>query len=166
MASAELTKNFELGLTFDSLNFKWVEFSPETPPLTQSNLEAAANGGRVPYKYTFHGTYHLPLDSHIGDISLKANWAWQAEQSIACCIRGAPGSVIPAYGILNLSADWNRIGGSAVDAQLFATNVLNKTYTTSAGYDGYYLAGMSASVYGPPRMYGIRLRCMFGADAK
>jgi iron complex outermembrane receptor protein len=165
-ALAQLTRDFELGLTFDFLNFRYLEFSPATPSFFVKALEAPTNAGRVPYKYTVNASYHLPFDPHIGNISLKAHWAWQAEQSIDTDVRGAPGSVVPEFGILNLAVDWNGIVDSSVDLQLYATNALNKTYATGAGFEQYYSAGNSATIYGQPRMYGIRLRYRFGADAK
>jgi len=64
-----------------------------------------------------------------------------------------PGSFLPAYGLLGLRADWQRVWGSHLDLAVFATNVTNKTYRI-ANEDLYSTIGTSTTVYGEPRMYG------------
>ena len=61
-------------------------------------------------------------------------------------------------------ADWNRIAGSPIDASFFMTNVSNKDYVT--GGNAIYLgSGYNTEAYGEPRMYGVRVRYNFGAEA-
>jgi hypothetical protein len=52
-----------------------------------------------------------------------ANWHWQDHFGD---FLGT--SQIPSYGLLNLSLDWKQIAGKPIDAQLFCSNALNKTY--------------------------------------
>jgi iron complex outermembrane recepter protein len=58
--------------------------------------------------------------------------------------------------------NWDKIGSSPVDAQLFVSNALNKTYESG----GIGLIGVSEVTYGDPRLYGIRVTYRFGAEAK
>ena len=71
-------------------------------------------------------------------------------------------SQIPAYGLLNLSLNWDKINRSPFDAQIFVSNALNKTYISG----GIGFLGFEESTYGDPRLYGIRVTYRFGAEAK
>ena len=68
----------------------------------------------------------------------------------------------PAFSLLNVSADWQAIMGSRIDASLFVTNAQDKVYI--AGNRPFYTnLGLSGQFYGEPRMYGVRVKYRFGA---
>jgi len=145
----------QVGAAFDYLNFKYTEFAAGVDGPT---LEAQKSGNRPPRKYGVNARYHLPVGQKLGEISVRGNWNWQ-DDSLAV----PSGTPIKAFGLLNLSAEWNKIMGSAVDASLFATNVLDKVYSVG-GFDELGALGFSIQRFGEPRMYGIRVRYRFGMD--
>jgi iron complex outermembrane receptor protein len=64
--------------------------------------------------------------------------------------------------LLNFSLNWDKVGGAPVDAQVFVSNALNKTYESG----GIGFLGVTERTYGDPRLYGIRFTYRFGAQAK
>jgi len=68
---------------------------------------------------------------------------------------------IPSTSLLNLNATWANIGGTGIDLVGFATNITNVLYRTTAG-GGFESSGIGDYMYGPPRMYGVRLKVSFG----
>jgi iron complex outermembrane receptor protein len=69
--------------------------------------------------------------------------------------------------LLNLSGEWSGVLGVPVDVTLFASNVLNKIYVTQAVPAFEPAAfGYGNEIFGEPRMYGVRVRYRFGAQAK
>ena len=152
--SAQLTQNLELGANFDYLNFAFIHFSAGVNAAT---AETFALDNRPPYKYGVNVRYQLPVSSQIGNLSVLANWSWQATSGNADLVTGG---LIPAYGLLNMNADWNGIGGHPLDAQFYVSNALNKVYI-AGGLGAYALIGFDVYRYGEPRMYGVRLRYHF-----
>lgn len=153
-ALARVTQNLELGANYDHLSFQYTSF---LTGVASAALIASEGANRVPNKYGVNARYHLPIDQKIGDLSLRAYWNWQAAGGD---FLGT--TQIPAFSVLNLSADWDGIGGEPLDAALFATNALDKTYQTG----GIAFLGFVERTYAPPRMYGIRFNYRFGADGK
>jgi iron complex outermembrane receptor protein len=74
-----------------------------------------------------------------------------------------PGAYLEAFGLLNVSLDWRNVAGSKFDLGVFATNLVNKTYRISNS-DVYQGGGLLywATLYGEPRMLGVRLKYTFG----
>jgi iron complex outermembrane receptor protein len=157
---ANVTEDLQLGASFDYLHFKYANFQPG---VDGAALTATEQLGRPPYKYNLKARYRLPLSRDIGEVSWLTNWNWQAGTNTDT---SQPGGDIAAYGLLNMSADWNGIYGSPVDVSLFASNLTNKVYTI--GILDLYSSplGFASSKFGEPRMYGIRFRYRFGAEAK
>jgi iron complex outermembrane receptor protein len=120
-------------------------------------LGSNSQAGRPRFKYGVNARYQRPLGPDVGDISVEANWNWQANSG---SLDQSAGGLIPSFGLLNMSAAWNDIGGTHLGASLFASNVLDKVYSIG-GFGTYTLYGISTNKYGEPRMYGIRLRYRF-----
>jgi iron complex outermembrane receptor protein len=152
--SAQLTQRLQMGVNFDYLNFDFTQFAAG---VNVAATELFAKDNRPPYKYGVNARYQLPVPSQIGSVSVQANWAWQDTSGDANLVIGG---LIPPYGLLNMTADWNGIGGGPLDAQLYVSNALNKVYVTG-GLGGYNLTGFDSYRYGEPRMYGVRLRYQF-----
>ena len=76
-----------------------------------------------------------------------------------------PGAVLEPYGTLNASIDWKNIAGSGFDLGVFGTNITNKTYRISNN-DVYQSGSLLywSTMYGEPRMYGMRLTYRFGGE--
>jgi len=153
-ALALLTKNLQIGANFSYLSFKYTKFGPGVDAATLIGEESA---NRIPREYGVNARYYLPVPDSLGKVSALANWHWQAHFGD---FLGT--SQIPAYGLLNLSLNWDKINRSPFDAQIFVSNALNKTYISG----GIGFLGFEESTYGDPRLYGIRVTYRFGAEAK
>jgi iron complex outermembrane receptor protein len=152
--SAQLTRALQMGVNFDYLNFAFTQFDAG---VNVAATELFAKDNRPPYKYGVNARYQLPVPSQIGSMSVQGSWDWQATSGNANLVVSG---LIPAYGLLNMTADWSGIGGGPLDAQLYVSNALNKVYF-SGGLGGYNLVGVDSYRYGEPRMYGVRLRYQF-----
>jgi iron complex outermembrane receptor protein len=152
--SAQLTQRLQVGMNFDYLNFAFTKFDTG---VNVAITELSVKDNRPPYKYGVNARYQLPVPSNIGNISVQGNWDWQATSGNAYLLNGG---LIPAYGLLNMTADWNAIAGGPLDAQLYVSNALNKVYFIG-GLGGYNVVGLNSYRYGDPRMYGVRLRYQF-----
>lgn len=151
------TKNFQLGVLFDWLNFRYTGFGPG---VDAKYAEASKTIQRPPMKYGVNARYTLPLDARLGDISASANWTWQSTSGDY----SQPGGLQYAFGLLTLGANWEHIGGGPLSASFFMNNALDKTYVTNPlPFTSSF--GYSSGVYGPPRMFGFRLLYRFGAEA-
>jgi iron complex outermembrane receptor protein len=157
-ARVQLVEDLQLGFSFDYVNFKYTRFDQGVDP---APLISTRTFDAPPRKYSVNARYHVPLAPKLGDLSVKANWHWQASNGDF----SQPGGVIAAFSLLNLSADWEDIGGQPLDVSLFTSNLTNKVYTAGT-LPNYYVLGYSQQLFGEPRMYGIRLRYRFCAEGK
>jgi iron complex outermembrane recepter protein len=156
----------------------------------EGDLDHAGN----PFAYTpenkvgISPRLHIPIDSSLGLPLLSAQIYWQSsewftdlsdiETTCGAFIRpaqaGAPYTCLASagqppeqkdYALVNLRFDWNNFLGNGFDASAFVNNVFDRTY--AVGADALlHLTGTSATIYAPPRMWGIELRWRFGADAE
>ena len=106
-------------------------------------------------KYSVDAKLYLPVPSTIGDVSLRASYAWQDDQQVSSDLQ--PFGVIPAYGLLNVRLDWERIGGSDVALALYGTNVTDEEYRVTSNAT-YNTTGLVGAAFGDPRQYGLTLR--------
>lgn len=121
----------------------------------------------MPYIYSFHVAVNLPIAERLGDLSFFVNYAHNSSQHTEATVVAPqqPGEKLDAFGLLNMSLDWNNIAGSGLDAGLYVTNATNKLYRISNTdvYQGGSLLSW-ATIYGEPRMYGLKLRYRFGGE--
>ena len=125
-------------------------------------------------KLAVTGTVMLPVPDHIGKMAVSATYLYTSKQiqttgerDLAAAITTATGSyfadpgVIQPTNLVNLNFNWDNVAGSPIDLSVFATNVTNKDYRVAIG-QSLNTAGFENALYGPPRMYGVRLRYTFG----
>jgi iron complex outermembrane receptor protein len=130
---------------YDSLN---------VPPTLSAFFSSGPFSGAPRWSYSADGRYHLPLPSAIGSFYLGAEY-----YHVSRIFEGfAP---FPAYSLTNLTLQWANIADTNLDATLFANNVSNTQYIHNALLSSASF-GVYSGDYGPPRMYGIRLRYAFG----
>ncbi|HKN10484.1 MAG TPA: hypothetical protein VJ376_13525, partial [Pseudomonadota bacterium] len=69
------------------------------------------------------------------------------------------------YGLVGANIHWDRVFGTAVDLEIFGTNLADKLYynNTTALFQSPF--GIASRYLGEPRMYGMRFRIRFGAAA-
>lgn len=117
----------------------------------------------TPYIYNFHATAKLPMGEDMGELSYFISYSHFSKQHTSPTGDPSfePGSTLEPYGLLNMSLDWRNIRQTGLDASLFVTNATNKLYRVG-NLNSYNGLGIFASLYGEPRMYGIKLRYSFG----
>lgn len=155
------------GLTFDiSYTYLRAMIVKAAQPAEYPGYTATADyapGTPLPYtpenKLSLTGSYQLPLDKALGNISLAATYTYNSSEITGII---GPYYVIPSYGLLNLNLNWESIRGGPLDAELFMTNATNKFYDMNiSDYTAAGLGFASRSV-GEPRMFGGRIRYHFG----
>lgn len=146
---ARVSKNLELTANYSYLSFKYKEFGSG---VDSAALLATVRANRVPHKYGVGAKYFLPIRSENGLMVFNWNYNWTD-----ACADFLGTSEIPAYGVQNLSLNWDGAYGKPIDVSLFCSNVANKTYYNG----GIGFLGFWEKTYGEPRMYGIRARYRF-----
>jgi iron complex outermembrane receptor protein len=113
------------------------------------------------HKFTLTGSYTLPLDEHIGEVTFGATYAWTDKMLATRASPILDTQILPSVGILNLNLNWNSVYGAPVDVSFFVTN-LTKEYVRTYVSAGYNSSGFDSGVFSEPRMYGMRVRYHFG----
>jgi iron complex outermembrane recepter protein len=160
-ATAQLSDSLQIGATYNHSNLKYTNFIAGVSPATIAQLQANTTSNNPPNKYSINANYRIPFSNDDEAIALKANWSWQDDSGDTSVINDL--GIVKSFGLLNLSATWERVAGTPMDITLFGSNVLNKDYISQAV--PYYEPpsfGFGGIIYGEPRMYGIRVRYSFG----
>lgn len=175
-ASLRPFPGIEVGGTFSytDAKYKRYEYQPNIPVQDCSGSIIAPPGTAAltclpfqyvsPYIYSVHLSAEQPLGGNLGTVSIFLNYAYTAAQHTEATVvipSQKPGEKLAAFGTLNLSLDWRNVAGSGLDIGLYATNLTNKLYRVSNSntYSSQYY---NATLYGEPRMYGLRVRYAFG----
>ncbi len=115
----------------------------------------------TPWIYSLNATVDLPVPESMGELSLFANYSHVSSQY------SAPGpneigGMLEGYGLLNASLRWGNVAGSGFDLTVFGNNLTNKLYRVS-NTNSFAGVGAWSSLYGEPRMYGVKLKYKFGS---
>lgn len=119
----------------------------------------------APYIWSAHVAAEQPLGNDMGILSFFANYSHTSKRyTNAVDLPGRePGSMLEPFGLLSVSIDWRNVAGSGFDLGLFGTNLANKLHrVSSTNSNGSFL--FSSTLYGEPRMYGLRLKYSFGGE--
>jgi iron complex outermembrane receptor protein len=154
----------ELGYTYLSTKLQSIIIPilpPESPfqqvtPTAQEGEELALS---PKHRVTTTASYSLPLDDRLGRFSVGATYVYTAKQ---VAVLSSPLGILPETHLLNLNANWERVGGGPVDLAFFMTNVTNKAYPVNVT-NSYRSSGFDAYILNQPRMWGMRLRYSFGS---
>ena len=84
----------------------------------------------------------------------QASWYHQSAYIAQDSAAAEPLGTTPAYGLLNLRLEWNKVLNSQADLALFANNALNKHYA-AMHYSLINEIGFASKIMGPPAVYGI-----------
>jgi iron complex outermembrane receptor protein len=116
-------------------------------------------------KWGLTGRFHIPVDPSWGTPVATIQWYGQSRVYFTDFADENPDAFQGRYGLINMRLDWDNVAGSAFDAAIYSTNILNKTYKVGANALEQEIA-TTASIYGAPRMIGVELRWRFGEDAQ
>ncbi|MCK0532561.1 TonB-dependent receptor [Sphingobium agri] len=178
-ASIRPFEGLEIGGTFshtdaDYKKYQFTSLGADRTCLPGGGFAVVPFGGTVdascipfqfvtPYIYNIRATAKLPMGEDMGELSYLISYSHFSKQHTSPTGDPSfePGSTLEPYGLLNMSLDWRNIRQTGLDASLFVTNATNKLYRV-ANANSYNGLGIFASLYGEPRMYGIKLRYSFG----
>jgi len=118
------------------------------------------------YIWSIHASAEQPLGD-MGTLALFVNFSHTSSQNTEAVQLPSvqPGSVLEPFGLLNASLDWRGVGGSNFDLGVFGTNLSDNTYRISNA-DVFQSGGLlyNATLYGEPRMFGVRVKYHFGGE--
>lgn len=178
-ASIRPFEGLEIGGTFshtdaDYKQFQFTSLGADRTCLPGGGFALVPFGGTVdascipfqfvtPYIYNIRATAKLPMAKDLGELSYLISYSHFSKQHTSPTGDPSfePGSMLEPYGLLNMSLDWRNIRQTGLDASLFVTNATNKLYRVGNA-NSFNGLGIFSSLYGEPRMYGIRLRYAFG----
>ena len=162
----------ELGGNFSYTDPKYKKFDVPIigPTVTCSGLQTSGTGDFTcmpfqfvtKYIYNVYASLDLPVGENLGDLSFYVNYSHVSAQGTAPLGNAItqPGSVLDGFGLLNASVTWKRAAGTPVDLSVFGTNLTDSLYRTSNSntFDNLLVR---STVYGEPRMYGVKVRVNF-----
>lgn len=165
-ASIRPFQGFKLDAAYTYLNTKLLSFTAPPLPVYYANLFPATNvGGPLPLspKHSFNvtGTYTLPLDESIGDISFSATFVHTSANAATTPAATPFNFLIKESNLLNLNVNWDSVAGKPIDLSFFMTNVTNEARILYPG-QSYHQIGLDGGHVNEPRMFGFRLKFRFG----
>jgi iron complex outermembrane recepter protein len=105
------------------------------------------------FSYSVGVQYTFPEEIVGGELSFNADWYWVDHRKVNFL-------TFQSYHLMSASLNLKNIGGRSIDASLFVDNVTNETYISNTILSGAS-PGVLTAAYGPPRMFGLRLRYDF-----
>jgi len=178
-ASMQPFQGLEIGGNFSHTDAKYKDFSFVTPTGQADCNGVAAPGGTAslkclpfqyvsPYIWSVRVNAEIPVGDDMGKLNFFANYSHTSSQYTDTTAIPAlqPGARLEAFGLLNMSLDWRDVARSGFDVGLFVTNATNKLYRISNSNLFQTGGGLlyQASLYGEPRMYGLRVKYRFGGE--
>jgi iron complex outermembrane receptor protein len=106
--------------------------------------------------------YFLPVPAEYGDVALGASYIYYSQQMATSELSSPHYHELDSYKLVNFNLNWERIGGSAIDASLFVTNTFDEKYQVYLS-GLWNVAGFENAMTGMPRMFGARIRYSFDA---
>jgi iron complex outermembrane receptor protein len=131
---------------------KFLILTPAGQTVDVTNTAPFAGFPRTTYGLT--GRVTLPTPEELGEVVVQANWYHQSGYIAQDSSAVEPGGTTPAYGLLNLRLEWNRVMNRPLDLALFANNALNNHYDLMR-YALINEIGFNSRIVGAPAMYGI-----------
>jgi iron complex outermembrane recepter protein len=114
-------------------------------------------------QYSLSLNYELPLDASIGTVEAALTYAWVDDRYSApvSVPEEEPGAWLESFHLVNASITWREIYGSRFDLQVFGTNLTDEDYRISNS-NVWNELGYQNSIWGEPRIYGVRLSYRWG----
>jgi iron complex outermembrane receptor protein len=106
-------------------------------------------------------TVTLPVPSDWGTMSIRTDAYYQTSQAFTSLLESvAPGTLLPAYALINMRGDWNEAMGSKFTVSAYVKNLANRT-SYVGGFGLGPDVGFNVAVPGAPRTYGAELSFRF-----
>ena len=164
----------ELGANFGYIDAKYTHYSFITPspvmdcsksviaPLHAVNLTCLPFQYVMPRTYSIHAIVNIPIRQNWGNLSFFVNYAHNSNQYTDAVYLPSqqPGAMLGAYGLINMSLNWNHIMGKPVGLTVYVTNAADRLYRISNS-DVYASTLYWSTMYGEPRMIGFKVRYDF-----
>jgi len=175
-ASLRPFPGLEIGgnFSYTDAKYKKYEYTSATPTLACNGLVqpgSIVDASCIPFQYVakYIWSAHVAADRELGDdfgtLSLYVSYSHSSSQYTDPVNIPAlqPGATLAPFGLLNASLDLRKVAGSGFDLGVFVTNATNKLYRISNS-NGFQNGGLlvNETLFGEPRMYGLRLRYNFG----
>ncbi len=167
--SFNLFEGFVLSTSYTYLDTRIQEITPVVTPASSPYdvVSPVSVGDSLPLspknKVSTTATYQLPLPVSIGKVAASVTYTHTGSMVTNYVDAVSPYpqisglGTLPALNLVNLNANWNSIMGTGLSAQVFASNLTNKTYYTYV--PGLYgTVGFETAELGQPRLYGVRFR--------
>ena len=158
---------FSVAVGYTYLDTKLQDFTAVNFPGYAPAVPNSDKGGPLPlspkHKISITPSVRLPFDESVGRVTLSATYVYTSSM-VGAAKAVTPLGVIPAFHIWNANLSWNSVAGMPIDLAAFVTNLTNEKYYTFSG-GGWQSTGIEYASLGQPRMYGLRLKFRFGADA-
>ena len=110
------------------------------------------------------GTYHVPIDKSLGDLSASLSYSFEGHQYVAPA-GGDIYSIIPSYDNVDVRVDWTDVLSYPVDLDFFMTNALDETHVIAV-IPIYSQLGFTSLTYNEPRMFGFSVKYRFGGASE
>jgi len=165
-ASIRPFQGFKLDVGYAYLNTRLLEFTAPALPIYYAALFPSATVGEPlalspKNRITITGTYTLPLDESIGEVSIGASFTHTDANRAVADIISPNFAVLKKSNLLDVNANWRNVLGQPIDLAFFMTNVTNEKRVLFPG-GAYNTIGADGGHLNLPRMWGFRLKYRFG----
>jgi len=165
-ASIRPFEGFKLDVGYAYLNTRLQAITlPPTPIYYAALLPSAVVGEPLALspknRVTVTGTYTLPLDESIGEISFGATFTHTDATPAVNQLISPNFYKLKKSDLLDLNANWRSVLGAPIDLSAFMTNATNEKRILFPG-GAYNTIGADGGHLNMPRMWGFRVKYHFG----
>lgn len=104
--------------------------------------------------------WHLPIPEKMGDLLIGASVSFKSRIHLGQNTDSGIGADQPAYSLVDLRLQWDKVGGSNFSLGAFVKN-LGDTFYRNGVIDIVSQTGIGGSIYAPPRTYGMTVGYSF-----
>ncbi|MCP3730311.1 TonB-dependent receptor [Sphingomonas sp. MG17] len=144
-----------------SVAYTDAKYTDYRDPLTGADITSLPFALTPRWTYRVGAKVNLPSFEPEGDLSLAVDYYKTTKFLNTDVTAILPGYVSPGYGLLGARLSYDNIAGSNIRLAVFGTNLTNEQYFVSG--TPFYGApfGLSGSVSGEPRQYGVEVGFKF-----
>jgi iron complex outermembrane receptor protein len=112
------------------------------------------DSGVPKHQFNANIDWQLPIPQDLGDLKVGASVSFKSRIHLGANTDSGVGADQPAYELIDLRLQWDKIGGSSFSAGAFVKNVGNTFYRNGV-IDIVSTTGIGGSIYAAPRTYGM-----------